>query len=129
MAERAKDWFRQAEADLRHARGARNLGHYDWSAFASQQAAEKAIKALYQHLHMEAWGHVLTELLRELPDEIKPDEALIGYAKQLDKNYIPTRYPNGFERGAPVDFYTEEDAMAAIAHAEAVVEFCRNKIG
>lgn len=128
MAERAKDWFRQAESDLRHARGARDLGHFDWSAFASQQAAEKAIKALYQHLHMEAWGHVLMELLRELPDEARADEALIAHAKQLDKNYIPTRYPNGFERGSPVDFYTDEDAQAAIAHAEAIIEFCRNKI-
>ena len=129
MAERAKDWFRQAEADLRHAQGARDLGHHDWSAFASQQAAEKAIKALYQHLHMEAWGHVLIELLRELPNDVKPAEALIAHAKQLDKNYIPTRYPNGFERGAPVDFYTKEDAEKAIAHAEAIIEFCRNKIG
>lgn len=38
MAERARDWFRQAEADLRHARNARDSQDYDWSAFASQQA-------------------------------------------------------------------------------------------
>lgn len=94
----------------------------------SQQAAEKALKALYQHLHMEAWGHVLTELLRELPKEITVDEALIAHAKQLDKNYIQTRYPNGFERGAPVDFYSANDADEAIAHAEAIFEFCQNRL-
>ena len=129
MAERARDWFRQAEADLRHARYARDSQDYEWSAFASQQAAEKAIKALFQRLHKEAWGHVLSALLGELPGETKPSADLIDRAKALDKHYIPTRYPNGFERGAPVDFYTRAEAEEAIKHAEAILEFCRNKIG
>jgi HEPN domain-containing protein len=112
MAARAQDWFRQAEADLRAARDLREAKHYDWTAFASQQAAEKAIKALFQHLHLDAWGHVLSELLANLPDQSTPSHHLIERAKELDKHYIPTRYPNGFERGAPVDFYrTRKQAM------------------
>ena|SRR5438477_12954565 len=129
MAERARDWFRQAEADLRHARNARDSQDYEWSAFAAQQAAEKAIKALFQRLHKEAWGHVLSALLGELPGETKPSADLIDRAKALDKHYIPTRYPNGFERGAPVDFYTRAESEEAIKNAEAILEFCRNKIG
>jgi HEPN domain-containing protein len=128
MAERAHDWLRQAEADLRHARNSQTVGDYDWAAFASQQAAEKAIKALFQHLHLEAWGHVLSVLLNNLPEKTRPDAALIDRAKELDKHYIPTRYPNGFERGAPVDFYTRKEAEEAIKNAEAILEFCRNKI-
>jgi HEPN domain-containing protein len=128
MAERAHDWFRQAESDLRHARNARDVGDYDWSAFASQQAAEKAIKAVFQRLHMEAWGHVLSVLLGELSDSARPDAELIDRAKQLDKHYIPTRYPSGFERGAPIDFYTKKEADEAIANAEAILAFCRNQI-
>lgn len=129
MAERSKDWFRQAEADLRAARNSQRAGDYNWSAFAAQQAAEKAIKALFQHLHLEAWGHVLSGLLDNLPNESKPTGELIDKAKELDKHYIPTRYPNGFERGAPVDFYTSKEADTAIGNAEAIIEFCRNKIG
>jgi HEPN domain-containing protein len=129
MAERARDWFRQAEADLQAARNLRESGDYNWAAFASHQAAEKAIKAVFQHLHLEAWGHSLTALLQHLPNESKPDAALIDRAKELDKHYIPTRYPNGFERGAPVDYYTPREADAAITNAEAILEFCRNKIG
>ncbi len=129
MAERTRDWFRQAEADLRLARSARQAGHFEWSAFACQQAAEKAVKALFQHLHKEAWGHVLIALLGALPEETKPDTALMDRARVLDRHYIPTRYPNGFERGAPVDFYSQKDADEAIAHAEAIIEFCRDKIG
>jgi HEPN domain-containing protein len=112
--------------DLRHARNSRDLSDYEWAAFASHQAAGKAIKPVYQKLHMEAWGHVLTELLKGLPQNVRAQDELIARSKQLDKNYIPTRYPNGFEQGAPVDFYTAGNANTAIAHAEAILEFCQN---
>jgi len=128
VAERSVDWMRQADGDLRHARHATEDGDFDWAAFASQQAAEKAIKALFQKWHLDAWGHTLSTLLASLPDEVRPDSALIDQAKQLDKHYIPTRYPNGFERGAPVDYYTREEADRAVAHAEAILEFCRHQI-
>ena len=41
-----------------------------------QQAAEKAIKALYQHLHLEAWGHALIKLFEYLPSESRPRSEL-----------------------------------------------------
>lgn len=128
MAERSRDWLRQAEADLRHAHHAREDEDYDWAAFASHQAAEKAIKALFQKLHLDAWGHTLSVLLASLPEPARPDEALMDHAKELDKHYIPTRYPNGFERGAPTDFYTRGEADRAIALAEAILGFCRDQI-
>ena len=128
MAERSADWFRQAEADLRHARNALEDGDYNWSAFASHQAAEKAIKALFQKLNLDAWGHTLSILLANLPETARPEQELIDRAKELDKHYIPTRYPNGFERGAPVDFYTHKEAQASITNAEAILEFCRHQI-
>lgn len=128
MAERSRDWLRQAEADLRHAHHAREDEDYDWAAFASHQAAEKAIKALFQTLHLDAWGHTLSVLLASLPEPARPDAALMDYAKELDKHYIPTRYPNGFERGAPADLYTRGEADRAITLAEAILGFCRNQI-
>ncbi len=129
MAERSKDWLRQGESDLRHARNSRAAGDHDWAAFASHQAAEKAIKAVFQKLHLDAWGHTLSQLLTSLPASVLPGGALIDRAKELDKHYIPTRYPNGFERGAPVDFYTAKEADQAIANAEAILEFCRRQVG
>jgi HEPN domain-containing protein len=60
--------------------------------------------------------------------KLKPNRILIDRAKELDKHYIPTRYPNGFERGAPVDFYTEKEAREAINNAEAILEYCRRQI-
>ena len=57
MATRAEDWLRQAKRDLEHARHALEDGDYEWSCFAAQQAAEKAVKAVYQKLGADAWGH------------------------------------------------------------------------
>ena len=128
MPERSKDWLRQAESDLRHAHHARDDGDFDWAAFACHQAAEKAIKALFQKLHLDAWGHTLSSLLAQLPEPVRPSASLIDTAKELDKHYIPTRYPNGFDQGAPVDFYTRKEAEQCIANAEAILEFCHRQI-
>lgn len=128
MAERSGDWLRQADADLAAARHARAGGHHEWAAFGAQQAAEKAVKALYQKRHLEAWGHVLTQLLAALPEDTRPGADLIDAAKSLDKHYIPARYPNGFERGAPADFYTATEADRALADASRIIEFCRHQI-
>ncbi len=129
MAERSRDWLRQAEVDLRHARSSVETGFHEWAAFAAHQAAEKAAKALFQRLHLEAWGHALSALMQSLPAEARPEPSLIERAKNLDLHYIPTRYPNGFERGAPTDYYTRSQAERAIADAEAILEFCRRQIG
>jgi HEPN domain-containing protein len=128
MPERSADWFRQAESDLRHAGHAADDADYDWAAFAAHQAAEKAIKALFQKLHLDAWGHSVSQLLASLPANIQPPASLLDRGKKLDKHYIPTRYPNGFDRGAPVDYYTRPEADEAIEDAEAILEFCRRQI-
>lgn len=129
MPSRYLDWLRQAEADLRHARNALASGDYEWSCFAAHQAGEKALKALFRRLGMDAWGHTLTALIGNLPAPAQPDEGLIQCAKVLDKHYIPTRYPNGFDSGAPTDFYTAQEAEQAIECAERIVTFCRDQIG
>ncbi len=129
MGNRYADWLRQAEADLRHARHALEDGDYEWSCFAAQQAAEKAIKALFQKLGMEAWGHTLTVLIGNLPPQIQVPSELVDCTRVLDKHYIPTRYPNSFDSGAPTDFYTRMEAQNAIQCAEAILEFCRRQIG
>lgn len=124
---RAKDWFEQAKDDLKHAKNSLKIGDYGWACFASQQAAEKAVKALYMKNNSVAWGHSITELLEGLPEEIKPDEKLIEKAKILDKYYIPTRYPNAHPSGPAYKFYTKKEAEEAIKICEEVIDFCVSK--
>ena len=129
MSGRAADWFRQAEADLRHASQALDDGAYEWACFAAQQAAEKAAKAAHAARGQEAWGHVVTELLDALRSQTPDiDDALLDRARALDKLYIPTRYPNGLAGGAPADIYTRPEAERAIADAEVVIAVCRKML-
>ena len=128
VPERSMDWMRQAEADLKHARNALKDEDFDWSCFAAQQAAEKAVKALFQGLHLDAWGHTVSLLLANLPPEVPPPEGLVDQAKVLDKHYIPARYTNGFDSGAPTDMYTRGEAETAIRIAGDIIAFCQNHL-
>jgi HEPN domain-containing protein len=128
MPERSRDWIEQAIRDLEKAEKDLSWKYYEWSCFTAQQAAEKAVKGLFQYLHADAWGHSVSKLLKELPDEIRPEEELIEEAIQLDRFYIPTRYPNGFVTGSPKDYFTKKDAENACKAAKEIIEFCKSKI-
>jgi len=128
LVSRALDWLRQAVRDLEHARRSMELGDYEWACFAAQQAAEKAVKALYQRLGVEVWGRSISRMLEALPEGYKPPEELIDMARELDRHYIPTRYPNFHPEGAPMDYYSRADAERAIRYAEEVLRFVRSKV-
>lgn len=124
MGSRHADWLKQGERDLDHARRALNGGDYEWACFAAQQGAEKAVKAIYQKAGGMAWGHSVTALLEELPEAWRPDNRLLDAAKELDKHYIPPRYPNAHPQGAPYEYYTQGEAERAIANADRIIVFC-----
>ncbi|MFH1883883.1 MAG: HEPN domain-containing protein [Planctomycetota bacterium] len=124
MPNRWKDWLAQAKRDLNHAIHACEDEDFEWSCFSAQQGAEKAVKAVFLHLHGESWGHSVFALLKALSDKIEVSERLIEAAKNLDKHYIPTRYPNGFDSGMPGEYYTRKDAQEAIENAREIIEFC-----
>jgi len=128
LVSRADDWFRQAVKDLNHAKKSIELKDYEWACFAAHQAAEKAVKALYQKLGIEVWGYSVSRMLMSLPVEHRPSMQLVDKAKELDRHYIPTRYPNFHTEGAPLDYYTENDAVRAVRYAEEIIEYCRSKI-
>ena len=113
---------------MQHARHALDDTDYEWAAFAAQQGAEKALKALILTLGGEPWGHSVTGLVEALPDEVGAASALVETASRLDKHYIPARYPNGFASGYPGKLYTRGEAEGAIADAQEIVEFCRRRL-
>ncbi len=86
------------------------------------------MKALYQRIGADAWGHSVSTLLSNLPSHIYPGDVLIDKAKELDMHYIPSRYPNSYPSGAPLDFYTREGAKRVIGYAEEIITFCEDKI-
>jgi len=120
---RSQDWFAQARRDLEQAQDSRAAGRHEWACFAAQQAAEKAVKALHLALGQEAWGHVISTLLEELPLTVTP--ALIDKAKVLDNFYIATRYANGHPAGAPYEHYGSIQSEQAIAYASEILDLVR----
>ena len=128
VASRAKDWIEQAWRDLEHARHDQDNSYHEWACFSAQQAAEKALKALYQHLNADAWGHSVKHLLEGVSSEINITDELIDCGRILDRFYIPTRYPNGFDYGKPADYYTNDDSRQAVGCAETILRFCQDHI-
>ena len=126
LVERSRDWMRQAERDLENAQYEFEGGYYEWVCFLAQQAAEKAIKAVYQKLGFEAFGHSIAGLLKKLPENLNPTRELIDKAKELDKAYIPTRYPNAHPEGAPFELYTRGEAERLIEYAREIIGFCKD---
>jgi len=82
-------------------------GFFEWTCFASQQGAEKAVKAVFQKMGAAAWGHSLLELLKLLASKAAITEELLDCARILDRFYIPTRHPNSFESGSPFEYFTQ----------------------
>jgi len=128
MSNRAGDWLSQAKHDLQHAKNAAEAQDHDWACFAAQQAAEKAVKGLFLHLGGEGWGHAVTRLLQDLEERIEIPADLVASARRLDRHYIPTRYPNGFDTGIPAEYYTADEAAEAIADAERIYDFCHQSL-
>lgn len=127
-SKRYKDWLSEAEEDLSVAKILSREGKYSASCFHSQQAAEKASKALLLlHRRFEP-GHSVSELIliaREIGVKITDDH--IRYARILDRYYIPTRYPNAFERGAPHEYFMKADANEAVHLAEEIINIVKKE--
>ena len=115
-----ENWFNQALNTLKSAQSDLENKFFNWSCFKSQQAAEYAIKAIINGLGISITGHTLlrlTDILKNNINDIEFDRKCIIF---LDKLYIPTRYADTYDDGAPFDFYTEDDCKKAIKCVEKI---------
>ena len=128
MSQRAPDWLKQAQRDHEQAMASRKDGRHEWACFAAHQAAEKAVKALHLHLGQEAWGHVIAQLLVELPPSVQAPGDLVEQARTLDTAYIPTRYPDSHPAGAPFEHYGPLQSQQAVEYAGQILAFVRSSL-
>lgn len=129
--EDARRWFRQATNDLEVARLLLREGHYSHACFMSHQAAEKALKALaYYRGDRFVTGHSVTNLVLDLSSSYSGIADHEKLAKELDKYYLPTRYPDALPGGVPFEVYDDrDDAAEAVSGAEAVLVIVGDTIG
>ena len=122
-------WLDSAVEDLRHARHAEEGGFLAHACLSSQQAAEKAAKAVHFARGARAvLGHSVRNLIERLDPREPTLDDLLDEARGLDLHYIPTRYPNGLEAWTPAAGYGARQAAGAIAGASAIVTAARRQL-
>ena len=123
----ARSWLDFAKYDLKTAKWDLKGKIFTSSCYASQQAAEKSIKALIlSNGKVIPKVHSLDRLLSELKKMGEDISGIEKSAQILDKYYISTRYPGQY--GGPDGLYGESDAHSAITAAKLILQFVQNKI-
>lgn len=115
--EEHREWFEKAENDLKAANYNHDGGLFDISAFLSQQAIEKALKALsLKKFKKINKVHDLVTLGKNVGLPVK----FLNYCKEITAAYIYTRYPD-----IPKIENLEVTAKDFINQAEEILEWTR----
>ncbi len=122
----ADRWLTTAKDDLDSAAILSRSSKFAHACFHAQQAAEKAVKAVWYLVDSDPWGHSIKKLIDDLEQvDINKYKILIKLERSgrlLDRFYIPTRYPNGLPDITPDAAYTDEDADTCIGYAAAILD-------
>ena len=94
-------------------------GDFAWACFKSQQAAEMAAKGFIRAGGGLATGHSVVALVHAAIDGVP--EGLARCARELDKVYIPTRYPDVYDAGSPHEYFDLADATSHVECAAGIV--------
>ncbi|MEK6937675.1 MAG: HEPN domain-containing protein [Nanoarchaeota archaeon] len=124
MREEIEHWWKQAENDLQKAEVLFKSENYDGVAFYSQQATEKALKAVILYLTKEkVVGHSLFYLGKQakVPDEF------LSELKKLSPQYFLSRYPDASEE-IPYELYDHKIAQSFLEIAKKVLEWTKKQL-
>ena len=126
--EEYKKWISEAWNDFKMADVLLNSNIFNGSVFHSQQAVEKAIKALLYYHKLNPWGHSIIKLMdeyvktgNEIPKKLKK------YAKELDGHYTTSRYPDSIPETTPKDAYNNKKAQSIYKKAKSILDFINKK--
>lgn len=117
-------WLESSDDEMKVAKELTKLEAFNAAVLHSEQAAQMALKGLLRGVGLgeHAWGHSLSELAKravqhaalELPNELGSALAV------LERDYLPTRYPDALIAGTPLGNYGPADAERAMATSEQV---------
>ncbi|MBI2666259.1 HEPN domain-containing protein [Candidatus Woesearchaeota archaeon] len=124
MRKEALDWWKQAVEDLETAKVDLKNKKYYACSFWSQQAAEKALKALYLHTHKEpALGHSLIYFAKDA----KAPREIFDACALLNPEYAVSRYPDAAS-GVPAEVHTESTSSTHLRKAVEVIAWVKQKL-
>ncbi|NPA05612.1 MAG: HEPN domain-containing protein [Crenarchaeota archaeon] len=129
----ARRWLSEAKWDYETALILYKHSRWNAACFYAHQAAEKAVKALLYSINEAPWGHSIRVLLQhyfELTGEKAPRrQELLTHARELDRHYIPARYPNAHPPGTtPHEAYDEEAAKRALRAAKIIIQYVEERL-
>lgn len=114
-----KQWFDRATEDLVVAQLLLDEEHFSHTCFLSQQAMEKALKALLLHLTgVYPRTHRLVDLLTEAATSDQLLKSFLADCAIVDQYYIPTRYPDSIPGGLATGLPGKVEAKEAVEIAE-----------
>ncbi len=122
-------WHEEALWDLENAPLMYDNQRWSSCVFHVHQAAEKACKAFLFSLGKTPWGHIVSVFFADYLQATKKNrDELIECAKDLDRHYIPSRYPFGSMDIAPHKLYTKKIAAEARCCAKQIVELAKQEL-
>ncbi len=119
LAMEEKEWLKKAKEDLKAAGNSLKSKDYGWSCFQSQQAVEKALKALY----IKKYKRLLkVHDLVLLAKKIDAPKEIINYCNKINPSYIDTRYLDTLR------VYIEDDAKNILNLASMVLKWIEKNL-
>lgn len=119
MRKESEKWWNQAHKDLESAKRIMELGEYHVSAFLSQQAVEKALKALLiESTSAFPRIHDIVELSRR----VKAPSKITELCAIINPAYTSTRYPDvasDFDKG---------EVEEIVKSAEEILEWTKKEL-
>ncbi|MBI3999894.1 MAG: HEPN domain-containing protein [Candidatus Omnitrophica bacterium] len=118
------DWYERAHEDLDAAEVLfKETNHYGAVCFHSHQAAEKALKgALINRGDRPDQIHQTAELAKNLSRHNPKSKTFIAPLGELDKLYVPSRYPKQGQ-----GLFSREEASSCLEQAKQVFDLIANE--
>jgi len=131
LPEEVLNWLYFADEDYFSAEIMLKAKIYNKVCFLSQQAIEKELKAYLLNCGKEfKKTHKIIDLLAECTEIEHEFEKFEDEALEIDRYYIPTRYPDAVVGSLPEGLPGKEQAKTALESASRIIKFvkCELKI-
>jgi HEPN domain-containing protein len=125
MRKEASDWLEQAKEDFKTAKLNIKIKRYYASVFFSQQAGEKALKALY--IEAKRRYPRRKHNMLNLAESLKAPKHVKEACMELNPEYVVTRYPNA-AKGIPEKMYSKKSAETHLNHAKVILKWVESLI-
>ncbi len=122
-------WLEEADNDFEMGDILLKSDKFNGTVFHYQQAAEKSLKAALYYHDKQPWGRSILGLINDLIEISNESyEKFKNYAREIDRHYTNTRYPDALPNISPKEAYDVDIAMKIRNEVEEIVKFVKNSI-